>query len=218
MVWPQLIRSSLSYVSPRNSHWAKTGGRMPSTSFLLITLLKGNLMKLSSKLAPICTAIAVVLALSACTPQQTTSSTAAPAQPETPSATPAAAQPALAPVVQAPTVAPAPCANCGVVRSITAIVQAGTSTGIGAAIGAVAGGLAGNQVGGGSGNTIATAAGAIGGAVLGNTIERNRNGGTSYDIVVDMESGGQQTIRVPDATGINQGSAVTIQGGNISLR
>ncbi|MFC4729028.1 glycine zipper 2TM domain-containing protein [Coralloluteibacterium thermophilus] len=44
----------------------------------------------------------------------------------------------------------------------------------GTAIGAVAGGLLGNQVGGGSGRTLATAAGAVGGGIAGRRIQENR--------------------------------------------
>jgi len=173
-------------------------------------------MTLNSSLHTLSAGFVLLLALAACTPEQATTTAATP-QPGSAPATQAAPAPVAAPVVPAPVQVPV-CTTCGVVRSITTVVQAGTSTGLGAAIGAVAGGLAGNQVGGGSGNTIATAAGVIGGAVLGNTIERNRNSGAMYEVIVDMEAGGQQTIMVPDATGISQGSAVNVQGGNISLR
>jgi hypothetical protein len=54
--------------------------------------------------------------------------------------------------------------------------------------------------------------------VLGNNIEKNRNSTTYYEVVIDMESGQQQVINVPDATGISTGSRVTVAGGNISLR
>jgi uncharacterized protein YcfJ len=43
----------------------------------------------------------------------------------------------------------------------------------GTAIGAVAGGLLGNQVGGGSGRTLATVAGAAGGGYAGNQVQKN---------------------------------------------
>jgi outer membrane lipoprotein SlyB len=110
------------------------------------------------------------------------------------------------------------CLTCGVISSITPIEVAGASTGAGAAAGALIGGLAGNQVGGGSGNTIATVAGVIGGAVVGNTVERNRNTQTVYEVVVEMDSGRRETITVPDITGISPGSAVTVQGTSIYLR
>lgn len=110
------------------------------------------------------------------------------------------------------------CSSCGVVRSITPVSQQGTSTGTGAVIGAVVGGVAGNQVGGGNGKKVATAAGVIGGALLGNNIEQNRNASTWYNVVVEMEDGGQQTITVQDPMNISPGAAVNVYGDNISLR
>jgi outer membrane lipoprotein SlyB len=110
------------------------------------------------------------------------------------------------------------CITCGEVRSITAVTEEGESTGVGAALGAIVGGLAGNQVGGGSGKKIATVAGAVGGAVAGNTIEKKRGTETMYDVRIEMENGSEQTIRVPDATGISVGSDVTVEGNQIYLR
>jgi outer membrane lipoprotein SlyB len=158
--------------------------------------------------------IALLSLLVACSPQdrpQTEAPDTVEAQALAPAQTPAAER-------RAPEPAPIVCQTCGVVASITAVEQAGQRTGIGAVAGAVVGGVVGNQVGGGSGRKIATAAGAIGGAVLGDKIERDRNSSSYYEVVVDMEGGGQQFITVPDATGINVGSRVTVQGGNISLR
>jgi uncharacterized protein YcfJ len=48
----------------------------------------------------------------------------------------------------------------------------------GTALGAVAGGLLGNQIGGGSGKTIATVAGAAGGAYAGRKIQENNQNKT----------------------------------------
>lgn len=170
---------------------------------------KETIMNSRTRFALRTTGFSLILALVACTQEQSTS-TETPASGSTPAPVTQVAAPAPAPVLA--------CVTCGTVRSITAISQAGSTTGAGAAIGAVAGGLAGNQVGGGSGNTIATVAGVIGGAVLGNTIERNRNAGTLYEVVIDMETGGQQIITVPDASTINPGSAVTVDGSNIYPR
>jgi outer membrane lipoprotein SlyB len=110
------------------------------------------------------------------------------------------------------------CSSCGVVRSITPVTQQGNTTGTGAVIGAVVGGVAGNQVGGGNGKKVATAAGVIGGALLGNNIEQNRNSSTWYDIVVEMDDGGQQSIMVQDPQNISPGAEVNVYGDNITLR
>lgn len=151
------------------------------------------------------------LLLGACAPQDTV-----PAQ-EAAAAAVAAPAP-VARVETPPPPAPIVCNSCGTVRSVTAVAQQGQASGIGAVVGGVVGGLAGNQVGGGSGKKIATVAGVIGGAVLGNKVEQNRNGANYFEIVVDMESGGQQFITVQDTGGIAPGSRVTVQGSNISLR
>jgi len=122
------------------------------------------------------------------------------------------------PATGIPSPAPEVCNSCGVVRSVTAVSEPGQTTGAGVVIGAIVGGAAGNQVGGGSGQAIATGAGAIGGALLGNRIEQNRNAENYFEVVVEMEGGNQQTIIVQDAGGINPGTQVYVQGGNISLR
>lgn len=131
----------------------------------------------------------------------------------------AAPGPAAAPASVAAVTLPVPVCNaCGIVRSITAINQDGAATGAGAVIGGIVGGVAGNQVGGGSGRKIATAAGVIGGAVLGNEIEQNRNAATVYEVVVDMEGGGQQVLTLASTSGFSTGSQVRVQGGGITLR
>jgi outer membrane lipoprotein SlyB len=132
---------------------------------------------------------------------------------------PASSQATAAIPAAAPKPTPVPvCSSCGHVRSVTAIKQDGQASGAGAVIGGIVGGVAGRQVGGGSGRDIATVAGAIGGAVLGNEVEQNRNGSTSYEVVIDMEGGGQQVVNVADAGGLTPGAEVSVQGGRISLR
>lgn len=148
-----------------------------------------------------------VSALAACAPQDTATA-------DIESAASAPQQSAPAPAAPAPVI----CQTCGVVRSITEIRQQGSSTGAGAVVGAIVGGVAGNQVGGGSGQDIATAAGAIGGALLGNNIEQNRNSTAYYEVVVAMENGRQEVINVQNPNGISSGASVYVQGGNISLR
>lgn len=126
----------------------------------------------------------------------------------------------LAPVEPAPAPEPAPvvCQSCGTVRSVTAITEQGRGTGAGAVIGAIVGGVAGNQVGGGTGRDLATAAGVVGGALLGNTIERNRNSAAYYEVVIDMESGGQQVINLENPAGLATGTSVSVVNGNITIR
>ncbi|MDO8907247.1 MAG: glycine zipper 2TM domain-containing protein [Pseudohongiella sp.] len=149
-----------------------------------------------------------VTTLGACAPQDTAS-----AENES-----AASMPAFSQAAPAPAPPPPVCQTCGVIRSITEIRQQGDSTGAGAVIGAIVGGVAGNQVGGGSGQQIATAAGVIGGALLGNNIEQNRNSTAYYEVVIDMDNGSREVVNLQNPSGISSGSSVYVQGGNISLR
>lgn len=59
----------------------------------------------------------------------------------------------------------------------------------GTVVGALAGGLLGNQIGGGTGRTLATIAGAVGGGYAGNEVEKNVRSTTSYVVDVRMENG-----------------------------
>jgi outer membrane lipoprotein SlyB len=153
--------------------------------------------------------VLVLTLLAACSPQQQASPDASPA---------AVAVPAVVVVERAAVPAPIVCSSCGVVRSITAVSHEGKTTGAGAVIGGIVGGVAGNQVGGGSGRQIATVAGVIGGAVLGNKVEQNRSASSWYEIVIDMEGGGQEFITVEDPGSISAGSRVTVQGNTITQR
>jgi len=110
------------------------------------------------------------------------------------------------------------CTTCGTVVSITAVTVDGQATGAGAIIGGIVGGVAGNQVGGGSGQQIATVAGVIGGAVVGNNVERNRNAVSYTDVTINMDTGGQQTVRIDYPVAFGVGADVTVQGSLITLR
>lgn len=145
----------------------------------------------------------------------------------------AAPAPAVAPVQQ---VAPAPvaatpaketrptqvadngrdwCSDCGNVESVRTITQRAEGSGLGAAGGAVIGGLLGNQVGGGTGRTLATAAGAIGGAVVGNQVEGNMKATTSYEIRVRLDDGTLRTFRQNSQPQWRSGDRVRIVKGRL---
>ena len=110
------------------------------------------------------------------------------------------------------------CMDCGTVRSITQVNEGGRSTGGGAVLGAIIGGIAGHQVGGGTGQDIATAAGAVGGAIAGNEIEKNRRGdNVVYDVRVRMESGSERVITVADTRGLRPGDEVIVDGNQITV-
>lgn len=84
---------------------------------------------------------------------------------------------------------PAACHSCGRVEAVHTVQTAAAPSGVGVVGGAVVGGLLGNQIGGGSGRTLATVAGAVGGGYAGNEIEKNTRKRTSYQVRVRMEDG-----------------------------
>ncbi|OON63630.1 hypothetical protein B0920_09815 [Massilia sp. KIM] len=107
------------------------------------------------------------------------------------------------------------CSNCGNVESVRTIKQRAEGSGLGAAGGAVLGGLLGNQVGGGSGRTIATVAGAVGGAVVGNQVEGNIKATTSYEIRVRLDDGTLRTFRQSSPPQWRSGDRVRIVKGRL---
>lgn len=107
------------------------------------------------------------------------------------------------------------CSNCGNVESVRTIKQRAEGSGLGAAGGAVIGGLLGNQIGGGTGRTIATAAGAIGGAVVGNQVEGNIKASTSYEIRVRLDDGTLRTFRQSSPPAWRSGDRVRIVKGRL---
>ena len=107
------------------------------------------------------------------------------------------------------------CSNCGNVESVRTIKHRAQGSGLGAAGGAVLGGLLGNQVGSGSGRTIATAAGAIGGAVVGNQVEGNMKATTTYEIRVRLDNGTVRTFNQSKAPAWRSGDRVKIVKGRL---
>jgi outer membrane lipoprotein SlyB len=112
------------------------------------------------------------------------------------------------------------CIECGTVRDITAVDRDDDSTtGVGAVVGAIVGGVAGRQVGGGRGQDIATVAGAVAGGVAGNEVEKRvGDEETVYDVRVRMEDGSERVVTVADASGLDIGDPVMVDGSNITIR
>ena len=108
--------------------------------------------------------------------------------------------------------APAPCATCGTVESVTAVEVEGTGSGAGVIAGGVLGAVVGNQVGGGDGKTLATILGAVGGGMAGNAVEKKMKKLTQYDVTVRMEDASRRTRQTtPPALG----SAVVVNGDSL---
>ena len=107
------------------------------------------------------------------------------------------------------------CAECGVVELVREIETQGEGSGIGAVGGAVVGGVLGHQVGGGSGQKIATVVGAVGGAVAGNEVEKRVKSNKTYDITVRFEDGSSRVINQANAPSWRAGDRVKVINGVI---
>ncbi len=134
-----------------------------------------------------------------------------------------AAAPAAAAAAPEATRAPARepivvCTTCGVITAITAVKSDGKGTGIGVVAGGLAGLVIGNQIGGGSGRTIAKIAGAAGGAFVGNEAEKKARAQTSYEIRVRLDDGTETTVTEATAPRLAVGAAVRIVDGNVVAR
>lgn len=150
-----------------------------------------------------------VIGLSACGPQDGAMSSRNAATGSTASPTTAQA-PARA---EAPR---APVARYAVVRKVEPIVQQGETNGTGAVIGGVLGAVAGNQIGDGSGRTVATVAGAAGGAYVGNRVEKSRREKVvGYRVHVEMPDGTPRTFREDQIGGMQVGDRVRVVDGHL---
>ena len=121
------------------------------------------------------------------------------------------------PVVRGPAPVYAQNVEYGVVERIE-MYRGGNNSpvNVGTIVGGLAGGLLGHQIGAGRGNTAATIAGAVGGAVVGNQVEqRNRQGGTAYQIGVRLDNGTYQTFTQESIGDMNIGNRVRIDNGRV---
>ena len=97
-------------------------------------------------------------------------------------------------------------------------VNEGTDTLLGGAGGALAGVLLGNQIGGGSGRTIATGAGAVGGALLGARIAEGANRGQAQEWTVRLDTGNSLSVIQNDPSlYIGQPVRITFRDGRAEI-
>jgi outer membrane lipoprotein SlyB len=110
------------------------------------------------------------------------------------------------------------CHECGRVESVQAIQTAAKPSGVGVVGGAVVGGLLGNQVGGGTGRTLATVAGAVGGGYAGNEIEKRTRTATTWQVRVRMEDGNMRTFPYNNQPSWGAGDRVRVVDGYLKAR
>ncbi len=103
----------------------------------------------------------------------------------------------------------------GTIQSVD-VVPRTQGLGLGTLAGAAVGGIVGNQMGGGTGRTVATAAGAAGGAYVGHEMEKRRNAGEIYKVTIKMDDGTTQSFAQEAAPEIKSGDRVKITNGVLS--
>nr|WP_315485501.1 glycine zipper 2TM domain-containing protein [uncultured Undibacterium sp.] len=104
-------------------------------------------------------------------------------------------------------------ASFGTVESIQWVGNERPSSGAGAVVGGILGAIVGNQIGGGTGRTVATVAGGIGGAVIGNNVEKNRQI-NYYQINIRMDGGGYQVVHQADIGNLRNGDRIRVADGH----
>lgn len=105
------------------------------------------------------------------------------------------------------------CNNCGVVESVNAVTDEGGNSALGMVGGGVVGGVLGNQIGSGSGRTLATVAGAAGGAYAGNEIAKGSGKHKVWKVKVDMDHGKSHTFDLKKKPDLAAGDRVNIKDG-----
>jgi outer membrane lipoprotein SlyB len=110
------------------------------------------------------------------------------------------------------------CHDCGRVESVQPVQTQASPSGVGIVGGAVVGGLLGNQVGGGSGKTLATIAGAVGGGYAGNEVEKRTRSATTYQVRVRMEDGQTRNFPYNSQPNWRQGDRVRVVDGYLQPR
>jgi len=110
------------------------------------------------------------------------------------------------------------CYNCGRIESVRAVQTQAKPSGVGVVGGAVVGGLLGNQIGGGSGRSLATVAGAVGGGYAGNEIEKRTRTATTYQVRVRMEDGKMRTFPYDNQPNWSEGDRVRVVDGYLRSR
>ena len=100
------------------------------------------------------------------------------------------------------------CADCGKVSAVNVIEKKGESSPVGLIAGGVAGALLGNQVGGGTGKSLATIAGAAGGAYAGKKVQENMNTHKVWKVTVRYEDGQTRSFEFDENPGLRAGDRV----------
>jgi outer membrane lipoprotein SlyB len=113
-------------------------------------------------------------------------------------------------------VAVALCSTCGTVTAVTQVKRKGQGGAAGVVGGAVVGGVLGNQIGGGTGNTIATVGGAVAGGFLGNEVQKKLTSKKVWVTTVKMQDGTTKTFEQEPAPPWAVGNVVKVSGATLT--
>jgi outer membrane lipoprotein SlyB len=103
----------------------------------------------------------------------------------------------------------------GRVLGVRVVEKDGKSNAVGLLAGGAAGALLGNQVGGGTGKTLATIAGAAGGAYAGKKIQEKANATKVWVVDVEFDGGKRQSFEFANDPGMKNGDRVRNNGNTI---
>lgn len=98
----------------------------------------------------------------------------------------------------------------GTVQSVRTVQIEGTKSGVGTIAGGAVGGVLGNEVGAGTGRTLATIGGGLAGAVAGSAIEEGVTRQTGLEITVRLDDGGTMAVTQAADTPFAAGDRVRV--------
>ncbi|MBB1162897.1 glycine zipper 2TM domain-containing protein [Aquariibacter albus] len=130
---------------------------------------------------------------------------------------PEVAAPAV-PADATPSAAPALCSDCARVIEVRSEQRKGDPSALGAIGGAVVGGLLGNQVGGGSGRSVATVGGAVAGGFAGRELEKHLKKKTVWVTEVRLPEGGRRSFEQASEPDWAVGDVLEIRDGRLVRR
>lgn len=107
------------------------------------------------------------------------------------------------------------CTGCGKVVGVRMDERGGEASPLGVVGGGAVGALLGNQVGSGSGRTLATVAGAVGGAYAGKKLSEKHNSQTIWTVDVQYDNGRRNAFQFDRDPGLQRGDRVKNAGQSI---
>lgn len=107
------------------------------------------------------------------------------------------------------------CIDCGKVVGVRMDERGGDASPLGVVGGGAVGALLGNQVGSGSGRTLATVAGAVGGAYAGKKLSEKHNSQKIWTVDVQYDNGRRNAFQFDRDPGLQRGDRVKNASGSI---